>query len=137
MAVDALAGSSVIIHAGDVGAPEVLLGLARIAQVYAVRGNVDREPWARRLPERRTVRIGGRRVLVLHDAKQLMPGAAVGRWDAVISGHSHTPGATVLDGVLYLNPGSAGPRRFRLPVTVALIEPRDGALHPRIIELAV
>lgn len=136
-AIEALAGSSVIIHAGDIGAPEVLLGLERIARVYAVRGNVDTEPWARRLPERRTIRIGGRRLLVLHDAKQLTPGTAAGQWDAVISGHSHTPGATVRDGVLYLNPGSAGPRRFRLPVTVALLEPRDGALYPRIIELAV
>lgn len=105
--------------------------------MYAVRGNVDTEPWARRLPERRTVRIGGRRLLVVHDAKQLAPGTAVGNWDAVISGHSHVPSATVLDGVLYLNPGSAGPRRFHLPVTVALVEPRDGTLHPRIIELAV
>jgi len=114
-AVCALAGSQLIIHAGDVGRPEVLDELRRIAPVVAVRGNVDRGAWAGALPETAVVDPG---IYVLHNLHDLKLDAAAG-CRAVISGHSHKPSENMRDGVLYLNPGAAGPRRFRLPVTVA------------------
>jgi len=112
-AVEALRGSELIIHAGDVGRPEILDELRALAPVIAVRGNVDHGPWADRLPE--TATTGP--IYVIHDVKQLKsppPACSI-----VISGHSHRPGRHERAGVLYINPGSAGPRRFRLPITVA------------------
>jgi uncharacterized protein len=112
-AARALAGSELIVHAGDVGRPEILDELRRIAPVVALRGNVDRESWAEALPE--TAVVEG--MYVIHDVKELTIDPTGFR--AVVSGHSHKPSEFERDGVLYLNPGAAGPRRFRLPVTVA------------------
>lgn len=118
-ALAALRGSRHIVHAGDIGDPAVLDALARIAPVTAVRGNNDRGPWARKLPETETIELAGARIYVLHDLSQLDLDPAAAGIDIVIAGHSHRPVSELRGGVLYLNPGSAGPRRFKLPVTVA------------------
>ena len=118
-AVEALEGSEMIIHAGDVGNPEVLEALRKIAPVVAVRGNVDTEPWATALPETAVAEAGAAMIYVLHDVNALDLNPAASGFQIVVSGHSHKPGKTERDGVLYINPGSAGPRRFQLPVTVA------------------
>ena len=118
-AVEALRGSELIIHAGDVGKPEVLEALRKIAPVVAVRGNVDTEPWAKALPETAVAEAGAAMIYVLHDVKALDLNPAASGFHIVVSGHSHKPGKTERGGVLYLNPGSSGPRRFQLPVTVA------------------
>jgi uncharacterized protein len=117
-AIDALRGSKHIIHAGDIGASEILDELATIAPVTAIRGNIDKSAWARRLPETELVELAGISIYVLHDLAQidLKPEAAGFR--VVIYGHSHVPKQETRGGVLYFNPGSAGPRRFKLPVTV-------------------
>ncbi|HEV2447576.1 MAG TPA: metallophosphoesterase family protein [Candidatus Sulfopaludibacter sp.] len=119
-AVEALAGSDLIIHAGDVGDPAILEALRRIAPLTAVRGNIDKAPWARTLPE--TAVVEG--IYVLHNLRELDLDPAAGGFRAVVSGHSHKPGSFRKNGVLYINPGSAGPRRFRLPVTVARLDTR-------------
>ena len=118
-ALDALRGSELIIHAGDVGKPEILEALRRLAPVVAVRGNVDKDAWAQELPETAVAEAGGTLIYVLHDLNtmDLIPHAA--GFHIVVSGHSHKPGSYQREGVLYINPGSAGPRRFQLPVTVA------------------
>ncbi len=118
-AVEALRGSELIIHAGDVGKPEILEELKKIAPVVAVRGNVDTEPWAQALPETAVAEAGAVMIYVLHDVKTLDLNPAAAGFHIVVSGHSHKPGKSERDGVLYVNPGSAGPRRFQLPVTVA------------------
>jgi putative phosphoesterase len=124
-ALHALAGVELIIHAGDVGSPKVLEALAEIAPVQAIRGNVDTEPWAQVLPETREVPVGAARFYVIHNVADMTIDPA--GFDAVISGHSHRANVELRNGVLYLNPGSAGPRRFRLPVTLmtALVDGRD------------
>lgn len=134
-AIEALRGSELILHAGDVGLPEVLDELERIAPVVAVRGNVDVEPWARRLPATDMAEAGQKTFYILHRIADfdLKPSAA--RVDAVIFGHSHQPTVEWRDGVLYFNPGSAGPRRFSLPVTLGRIEIVKGELRPEIIAL--
>lgn len=111
-------GSEHIIHAGDVGASEILERLAAIAPLTAIRGNVDKAAWAAKLPETEVVEIGGVSIYVLHDLGQLDLKPRAAGLDAVVSGHSHIPKQDTRDGVLYLNPGSAGPRRFKLPITV-------------------
>ena len=118
-ALEALRGSELIIHAGDVGKPEILDALRLLAPVVAVRGNIDTAEWAKVLPETAVAEAGGTLIYVLHDvnAMDLDPQAA--GFQVVVSGHSHKPGTYERDGVLYINPGSAGPRRFQLPVTVA------------------
>lgn len=113
----ALRGCDHILHAGDIGSAEVLDELAALAPVTAVRGNNDTDDWATALPETATVTFGSTTLFLLHDLKQLPPQAPEAR--VVITGHSHRPVATDAGGILFLNPGSAGPRRFRLPVTVA------------------
>jgi putative phosphoesterase len=120
-AVRALEGSDWIVHAGDVGRPEVLDALRRIAPVVAVRGNVDRGEWAEKLP---TIARAGPNgdIYVLHDIHDLDMDPAAAGIRAIVSGHSHKPSRIERDGVLYLNPGAAGPRRFRLPVTVARLD---------------
>jgi uncharacterized protein len=118
-AVEALRGSELIIHAGDVGKPEILEELKKIAPVVAVRGNVDTEPWAQALPQTAVAKAGSVLIHVLHDVKALDLNPAAAGFHIVVSGHSHKPAKTDCDGVLYINPGSAGPRRFQLPVTVA------------------
>ncbi len=133
----ALAGCELIIHAGDVGDPAILDRLREIAPVVAVRGNVDHGPWAARLPATETVEVGEIAVHVLHDRDRLdlVPAAAGVRM--VIYGHSHTPLIEDDAGVLFLNPGSAGPRRFRLPVSVARVSIEGGAIAAEIVELDV
>ena len=118
-AVKALRGSELIIHAGDVGKPEILEELRKIAPVVVVRGNVDTEQWAKALPETAVVEAGAAMIYVLHDVNALDLNPAAAGFQIVVSGHSHKPGKTEREGVLYVNPGSAGPRRFQLPVTVA------------------
>jgi putative phosphoesterase len=117
-ALNALRGSELILHAGDVGKPEILDALRAIAPVVAVRGNVDTAPWAAELPE--TAEANG--IFVIHDVHQLAIDPRAEGFRAVMSGHSHKPGVLERDGVLYINPGSAGPRRFRLPVTLARLD---------------
>ena len=131
----ALRGCELILHAGDVGAVEVLHQLQRIAPVVAVRGNVDVEKWARRLPATEMSEFQNKVFYVLHRIADLdlKPNAA--GVHAVIYGHSHRPSIEWRDGILYFNPGSAGPRRFSLPVTVGRIEIVDGELRPEIIPL--
>jgi uncharacterized protein len=121
-AAASLQGSDLIIHAGDVGDAEILDRLRAIAPVVAVRGNIDKAPWASRLQTTAVVEAGPAVIYVLHDLHDLDLDAAVAGFDIVVSGHSHKPGSSVRSGVLYVNPGSAGPRRFRLPVTVARLD---------------
>jgi putative phosphoesterase len=134
-AVAALRGSDHIIHAGDVGDPSILRELNEIAPVTAVRGNVDRGSWANTLPEVNVLETAGLSVYVLHVLQKLdlKPGAA--GFAAVVYGHSHVPKQETKSGVLYFNPGSAGPRRFRLPVTVGSMTLEDGKLLAKIIDL--
>ena len=123
--VTALMGSDLILHAGDVGKPEILDLLGEIAPVVAVRGNIDKGAWAERLPLTTTVEAGPARIYMLHDVNELDIDPATGGFHLVISGHSHQPGRGDRNGVIYLNPGSAGPQRFRLPITVARIDLRQ------------
>ena len=136
-AITALHGSDLIIHAGDVGRPEVIDQLKAIAPTHAVRGNVDTQSWARTLPETKVVEAGGHRLYVLHivDALDLDPPTA--GFAAVIYGHSHKPSIETRDGVLWLNPGSAGPRRFDLPVSVARVRVTGSELVPELVTLTV
>jgi hypothetical protein len=133
-AVRALHGSEIIVHAGDVGGPGILDELGRIAPVVAVRGNNDREAWAAALPETLRMAPGGVPMVVVHDVHTLAAAAAAGA-RVVIAGHSHQPRRERRDGVLFFNPGSAGPRRFRLPIAVGLIEVEDGRVRTRIVHL--
>lgn len=131
-----LAGVSHIIHAGDIGAQAVMDGLCRIAPVTAIRGNVDRGAWAEAFPETQTFCLGGRCFHVLHDLKGLTIDPAARGIDIVVSGHSHRVRVETVAGVLYLNPGSAGKRRFKLPITLATLElDRNGPLQPVIHDL--
>jgi putative phosphoesterase len=136
-AVEALAGADLIVHAGDIGSAEVLDRLQAIAPVVAVRGNNDRGAWAASLPETEVVEVGPLSLYVLHDLGTLDLDPAAARFHAVISGHSHRPLIDWRDGVLFLNPGSAGPRRFRLPVALARLAVREGRLQPRLLELSI
>lgn len=136
-ALRALAGAGLIVHAGDVGSPQVIEALRNIAPVVAVRGNADRDYWARALPLSDIVEAGGAALYVLHDLHELSLDPAAAGLSAVIYGHSHTPAIEQRAGVLYVNPGSAGPRRFHLPVSVALLDIDDGRLQARIVALAV
>jgi putative phosphoesterase len=131
-AIRALAGVDRIIHAGDIGDPEVLQGLREIAPVVAIRGNVDTGSWARRIPERQLMQIEAVTVHVLHDLKQLDVKGLGDDCQVVIAGHSHQPGIVRHAGVLFVNPGSAGPRRFRLPVAVGLLHLERGNARARI-----
>lgn len=115
----ALEGSELIVHAGDVGRPEILEALRKIAPVVAVRGNVDTAAWTEALPRTQVVQARDATLYVLHDLNELDLNPAAAGFQMVISGHTHKPAQFEKDGVLYLNPGSAGPRRFALPVTVA------------------
>ena len=121
-ALRALEGSDLIIHAGDVGDPEILEKLKTLAPVFAVRGNVDTEPWALALPETEVVEIDPATIYILHDVHALSLDPVAAGFHIIVSGHSHKPAHTEHGGVLFLNPGSAGPRRFDLPVTVARLD---------------
>ncbi|MGI9104926.1 MAG: metallophosphoesterase family protein [Pyrinomonadaceae bacterium] len=134
-ALAALAGAELIIHAGDIGKPEVLGALVSIAPVIAVRGNNDRAEWAREIAETEIIAIGRLRLYLLHILQELALDPAASGFDVVVSGHSHRPSIERRGDVLYLNPGSAGPRRFKLPVTVARLEVRGHTCTARIVEI--
>ena len=136
-AVAALQGCAQIIHAGDIGKPQVLDGLRAIAPLEAIRGNIDTADWAQVLPERLDLRIGGLTLHVLHDLKQLDIDPLAAGVDVVIAGHSHKPLHEERNGVLYLNPGSAGPRRFKLPISVGIVHIEDGRARAKLITLQV
>ena len=121
-ALAALHGSEVIIHAGDVGGKEILDALSKIAPVVAVRGNTDRDGWSASLPETAVVEVNQALIYVLHDVHAIDLNPAAAGFRMVISGHSHKASRSEKDGVLYLNPGSAGPKRFSLPTTIASID---------------
>jgi putative phosphoesterase len=135
-ALAALQGCAQIIHAGDIGKPQVLDGLRAIAPLEAIRGNIDMADWALELPERLDLRIGGLTLHVLHDLKQLDIDPLAAGIDVVIAGHSHKPKVERRDGVLYINPASAGPRRFSLPISLALLELNDGDAQVELISLS-
>jgi hypothetical protein len=134
-ACTALEGSDIIVHAGDVGNPQILEQLRSIAETRAVRGNIDTGAWATLLPMTDVVEVGGVHLYVLHDLAALDLDPKAAGFAAVISGHSHRPVAQMRNGVLYLNPGSAGPRRFTLPIAVARLVIGDRLLSHEIIEL--
>jgi uncharacterized protein len=134
-ALQVLEGSDLIIHAGDVGDPEILETLKTLAPVFAVRGNVDTEPWALALPETEVVEIGTATIYVLHDVHALDLDPVVAGFQIIVSGHSHKPARTEHGGVLFLNPGSAGPRRFDLPVTVARLDVSEQPWKFDVIDL--
>jgi uncharacterized protein len=136
-AVAALQGSALIIHAGDVGRPEILDELRRIAPIIAVRGNVDTGAWAGRLPVSEIVEHEGVRLYVLHILEDLDVDPPTAGFRAVITGHTHRPKAETKDGVLYFNPGSAGPRRFDLPVSVGRLSIANGKLVGKFVNLQV
>jgi putative phosphoesterase len=121
-ALEALRGSDLILHAGDVGKPEILTALRQLAPVIAVKGNIDKASWAPQLPATAMVEAGPATIYVLHDLEELDLDPAAAGIHIVVSGHSHQPKRTERSGILYINPGSAGPRRFRLPVTVARLD---------------
>ncbi|NPU13524.1 metallophosphoesterase family protein [Bradyrhizobium sp. 83002] len=130
-----LGGVDHIIHAGDIGRPEIIDRLRLIAPVTAIRGNIDTAEWAKAYPATQTVELGGRRFHVVHDVHDLAIDPASSDIDMVISGHSHRANVEMRDGVMYLNPGSAGPRRFGLPITLATLDISPGSLSPVIHDL--
>jgi len=136
-AVELLRGSEHIIHAGDIGSPEIVPELEKIAPVTAIRGNVDTQAWARRFVETEVVELAGLHIYVIHDVNALDLNPKAAGFAAVISGHSHKPKQEVKDGVLYFNPGSAGPRRFKLPITVGRLELFDGKIRTQICDSQV
>jgi len=136
-AVEALGGCDRLVHAGDVGSADVLARLRDLAPTVAVRGNVDVGPWAAALPRSKVVELGGHLIYVIHILADLESQPAPAGVAAVIYGHSHKPSIEERDGVLYVNPGSAGPRRFRLPLSVARMSLVDGRLQARLVELDI
>jgi putative phosphoesterase len=134
-ALKALRGSQHIIHAGDVGAPEILEELSTIAPLTAVRGNVDKGDWALELPETEVLEVGGVSIYILHDLAQLVLKPKAAGFAVLVSGHSHVPKQETRDGVVYFNPGSAGPRRFKLPVSVGRLIVEDGKVRDELINL--
>jgi putative phosphoesterase len=136
-ALDALAGVDLIIHAGDVGTPTVVIALRKVAPTFVVRGNIDKGGWAAALPMTELVNLGERLLFVLHDISELDLDPAAAGFAAVVFGHSHQPLIETRNGVLFLNPGSAGPRRFKLPVSVARITVSGLEMRPEIVELKV
>jgi len=136
-ALAALAGVDLIVHAGDVGKPEVLDRLREVAPVIAIRGNNDHGAWATKLPETEVVEVSGRSLYLIHDVNELDLDPAAAGFDAVVSGHSHRPNVETRGGVLFLNPGSIGPRRFKLPVALALLRISERGVHAKMVELDV
>ena len=131
-----LSGVDHIIHAGDIGSPDIIPRLEKIAPVTAVKGNIDQAAWATSFADDETLAMAGPKILILHNRNDLDgdPGAA--GFDIVVSGHSHKPSIETTDGILYLNPGSAGPRRFTLPIALAHLELTDSSILPRILEIS-
>jgi uncharacterized protein len=134
-AVELLRGSEHIIHARNIGAPEIIPELEKIAPVTAIRGNVDTQEWARRFAETEVVELAGLYLYIIHDANALDLNPKVAGFTAVISGHSHKPKQEVKDGVLYFNPGSAGPRRFTLPISLGRLTMDGGHLSGEIFQI--
>lgn len=130
------AGADLIIHAGDIGTSEVLKELRSIAPVVAVRGNNDKGDWARAIPETEVVQMGSVHIYVLHDLKEIGVSPNAAGFQVVVSGHSHQPLIDKREGVLFVNPGSAGPRRFKLPITVARLTIEGANVHGELVELA-
>jgi len=136
-AIAALRGSDFIIHAGDIDEPVILENLSALAPVTAVRGNVDRGPWAKKLPTSAVLEVGGVSIYVIHNLLELDLKPEAAGFSAVISGHTHVPKQENKNGVLYFNPGSAGPRRFRLPVSVGRLEVQDAKVTGGLVKLKV
>lgn len=136
-AVEALQGSDMIVHGGDIGSADVVKRLSTIAPVVAIRGNVDREEWANEFPLTETIDVQGRIIYILHNLKELEFDPKVAGISIVISGHSHKPRLDKKDDVLYLNPGSAGPRRFKLPLSVARLQLTSQEIDAQILELTI
>jgi putative phosphoesterase len=134
-AIEALRGSDHIIHAGDVGSPEILERLSTIAPVTAIRGNIDTGEWSRNLPETQVLELNGLFIYVLHDLKQLDLKPKAAGFAAMISGHSHVARQEVRDGVLFFNPGSAGPRRFKLPISMGRLVVDNGEVRGELVDL--
>lgn len=130
-----LRGCEHIVHGGDIGDARILEALAAIAPLTAVRGNNDRDAWAEVMPEMALIELGGVRLYAIHDLAQLDIDPVAAGIRVVVAGHSHRPRVEERDGVLYVNPGSAGPRRFRLPISAAELKIDDGVVTPRIVEL--
>jgi putative phosphoesterase len=135
-ALTALKGTELIIHAGDVGKPGIIEQLRAVAPVVAVRGNVDKGAWASQLPMTAVAEAGSVLIYVLHDIQQLDLDPAAAEFNIVVSGHSHKPSQTERGGVMYLNPGSAGPRRFQLPITVARLDLRRSPWSVEFIDVS-
>jgi uncharacterized protein len=134
-ALRALEGSELIIHAGDVGRLEILAALRQLAPVVAVRGNIDSEPWSAELPLTTVAEDGPATIYVLHNLAELDLDPVAAGFQVVVSGHSHKPSRTEREGVLYINPGSAGPRRFNLPITVARLDLRSSPWEFKLVPL--
>ena len=135
-ALRALSGSERIIHAGDVGDPQILEQLGEIAPVIAVRGNIDTGVWANKLPKTEVVEAGSTSIYVLHDLSKLDLKPEAAGFAAVIYGHSHVPKQETKNGVLYFNPGSAGPRRFKLPLCIGRLTIERGKISGEISQIA-
>ena len=135
-AIHQLAGVDHIIHAGDIGRPEVIAELRKIAPTTAIRGNIDQGAWAAAYPATARLELAGRSIFVLHNLKELDLDPAAAAIDVVVSGHSHQPKIETVGSVIYLNPGSAGPRRFTLPIALATLELSRDAVRPCLHEIA-
>ena len=135
-ALEALRGSDCLIHAGDIGKLEVLTALEAIAPIFAIKGNIDNQPWARRLPDTRKITLATTKIFVIHNVNELPFDAAARGIRVVISGHSHKPAIQTKNNVLFVNPGSAGPRRFKLPICVGRLIVNGQRIDAEIIELA-
>ena len=136
-AAAALGQATLIIHAGDIGSAAVIAELEQISPVQAIRGNVDRGAWAKVFPDTQIMEVEGQRIYVIHNLGELDIDPVASGFSVVISGHSHMPKCERRDGVLYLNPGSAGPRRFRLPVAVATLQVSRSTVSAEIQRLDV
>lgn len=136
-AVAALQGSDYIIHAGDIGAEDIIPTLQTIAPVAAIRGNIDHAAWTKQYPVDDFIELDDRLIYVIHDVNEINVSPHKASIDLVISGHSHKPGIKEKNGVIYLNPGSAGPRRFKLPISIATVEITKKKIIPQLIELSI
>jgi len=134
-ALSALRGSDYIVHAGDIGDPDILKRLSEIAPLTAIRGNVDREPWAQKVPATNVLDVKGVSIYILHNLNELDLKPEAAGFAGVVYGHSHVPKQETKNGVLYFNPGSAGPRRFRLPVTIGRLKVEGGKVSGEIVEV--
>jgi uncharacterized protein len=134
-AVDFLRGSDCIVHAGDIGDAQVLEELRRLAPLTAVRGNNDKGPWAKSIAETEVLQVGDVSIYVLHDLSELDLDPIAAGFQVVVSGHSHNPRIEERDGVLYVNPGSSGPRRFKLPIAVGELQVAGASVKARIVQL--